>query len=743
MADKITTSGKYWSPKAKDGSMTNHSEGGTGSFMSDGLTTETAISDDQVLALREGKNVEDQTLQFQGLVAHVKERFERSKNKRLNDEQRWLQAYRNYRGVYGPEVAFTDTEKSKAFVKITKTKVLAAYAQTVDILYSGSKFPIGVEASNYPDGIASVVSFDPKSPENNPQMNPQGGAGGGAPAPTSGPSTVARPEISKALGPLTAKLEPIKDKLKPEPGLTPTSFTWSPAIEAARKMDKKLQDQLAEAGADKSLRSVAFEMCLFGEGILKGPLAKDKEYPKWDEEGTYSPVVKQIPDIEFVSLWDAYPDPDAINMTECEYFIQRHRMSKTQLRSLKKRPYFREQSIELAIQDGFNYTEEYWENTIKDYELRQGTERFEVLEYWGMIDSDFEELAEIKIPKEYKDLDQVQVNIWICNGQLLRVVFNPFTPARIPYHAVPYELNPYSFFGVGVAENMEDTQLLMNGFMRMAVDNGVLSGNVILEINEDNLVPGQDFKLYPGKVFRTQGQLGQSIHSIDIKSTTQELNMLFDKARQLADEATGIPSYSHGQGGVQGIGRTASGMQMLMGAAAQNIKAVVRNMDDYLLVPLARDLFAFNMQFEFDKEFIGDLHVVAHGTTSLMRNEVRSQKVLQFLQLTNNPIDNPWVKRDYLLRELAESLDLEADKSVNDPREAGVQAEVMKQMMLAQGIDPNAQQQGAQGGQAQASPPGTAAGQNAGAVPVQGEQGFSGGGGGSANAAAASQQKAQ
>jgi hypothetical protein len=47
---------------------------------------------------------------------------------------------------------------------------------------------------------------------------------------------------------------------------------------------------------------------------------------------------------------------------------------------------------------------------------------------------------------------------------------------RIPFYAFPYELNPYSFFGIGVAENMEDTQQLMNGFMRMAVDNAVFIG---------------------------------------------------------------------------------------------------------------------------------------------------------------------------------------------------------------------------------------------------------------------------
>jgi len=701
---KTTTSSKFWSPEKGDG------------FMSVGTSTEITATSDEILALKDSK-AEDDALKYQSLISFVKERYSRSKSKRLTDEQRWLSAYRNFRGIYGPEVAFTDTEKSQAFIKITKTKVLAAFAQVVDILYSGSKFPIGVESSKDPEGIAKDVHLDPKEPD--PNAPPGGGQGG--PSPATG-STIARPELKAQLGLFQKKLEPVQDKLKDGPGLTPTSFTWSPAIEAARKMDQKMQDQLAEANADKSLRSTAFEMCLFGTGIFKGPLAKDKEYPKWSDDGTYTPLIKMIPDMEFVSIWDSYPDPDATSMADCEYFIQRHRMTRTQLRELKKRPYFRAEAIEQAITDGFNYQEEYWENTIKDYVLRQGTERFEVLEYWGNVDKSFEEITDLDIPKDYKDRDQVQVNIWVCNGNVLRVVFNPFTPARIPYHSCPYELNPYSFFGVGVAENMEDTQLLMNGFMRMAVDNGVLSGNVILEINEDNLVPGQDYKIYPGKVFRTQGQLGQSIHSVDIKSVSQELSMLFDKARQLADEATGIPSYSHGQGGIQGIGRTASGMQMLMGAAAQNIKAVVRNIDDYLLVPLARDLFAFNMQFEFDKEFIGDLHVVALGTTSLMRNEVRSQKVLQFLQLTNNPIDNPWVKRDYLLRELAESLDLEADKSVNDPREAGLQAEIMKQMMIAQGIDPNKQQ----GSQAKA--PGNATGQ--GGSPVPGEQGFSGGGGG-------------
>lgn len=706
--EQTTTSNKFGLP-------------GSG-FMSEGLTTETNFNTDEIISVPETKNVPEENLKYQGVVSYIKDRFERSKNKRRSDELRWLDCYRNYRGIYGPHVRFTDNEKSRAFIKITKTKVLAAHAQIVDILLSGNKFPIGVESSRIPEGIAESVHIDPKDPAAQQQ--------GGGPQTS---ATVARPEILSHLGPLKKLLEPVMDKVKEGPGLTPSSMTWEPAKEAAKKLDNKMQDQLEEAHADKSLRSFVFEMSLFGHGVFKGPFAKDKEYPRWTPEGEYTPIVKPIPHVEFVSIWDSYPDADASNMMECEDFIQRHRLNRTQLRALKKRPFFREESIELAIKDGFNYIPEYWEHELKDYETKTGTERFEVLEFWGIMDAELAEQAELEIPAKFRGQDQIQVNVWICNGHLLRLVYNPFTPARIPFHSCPYELNPYSFFGIGIAENMLDTQLLMNGFMRLAVDNAAISSNVIFEVNESNLEAGQDFKLYPGKVFRTRGQNGQSIWVHKIENVTQECNMLFDKARQLADEATGMPSYAHGQGGVQGIGRTASGMSMLMGAAKENIKAVVRNIDDYLLVPLGKSLFAFNMQFDFDEDFVGDLEVVAMGTTSLMRNEVRSQKVMQFLQLTANPMDAPFVKRDYLLRQLAESLDFEAEKVVNDPRAAGVQALQIQEMMKAQGIDPNKQQ--AQGGAGSNTagapgledPTGTGGGNIApGNAPGPQEQGFSG-----------------
>ena len=637
--------------------------------------------------LEEDGDAEQENTEYSGVYRHIKEKFDRAKRSRNSDEERWMKSYRNYRGLYGTDVQFTDKEKSQAFVKVTKTKVLAAYAQVIDILFAGSKFPIGIEPRNKSTGIEDAVNFDPNELT---KENIKKATGQDVDLPN---ATVVRPDIMETLGLLKPKLEPVEEDLREGVGQTPSSITFEPAKEAAKAMEAKIHDQLNETNASKHLRSVAFEMCLLGSGIMKGPFAFEKEYPKWDEKGEYDPIMQTIAKTEHTSLWNFYPDPDARNIHDAEYVVERHRMSRSQLRALKNRPMFRKDSIELAIELGSNYVDEYWESILDETDYDLESDRYEVLEYWGYLDKDSAEEAEIKIPKALKDQDELQVNAWICNGQILRLVLNPFTPVRIPYHAVPYELNPYSFFGIGVAENMEDTQLLMNGFMRMAVDNAALSANLLIEIDETNLVPGQSLDIYPGKVFRRQaGAPGQSIHSHSFKNVSQECLQMFDKSRQLADEATGMPSFAHGQTGVQGVGRTASGMSMLMGAAAQSIKAVVRNIDDYLLTSLGKSLFAFNMQFNFDPDIKGDLDVIARGTESLMRNEIRSQRLIQFMQMSANPTMAPFVKYDYILRELAASMDLDEDKILNDPREAAIQAKMMAEIAAMMPQPPQGEQ---------------------------------------------------
>ena len=635
------------------------------------------FAEEEVMALEDSADASEDT-QYMGFVDVIRSKFQRSKDKRLSDEERWLRAYKNYRGVYDDTTQFTETERSQIFIKVTKTKVLAAYSQVADVLFAGSKFPIGIEETKVPVGISETVHIDAGVPDQLKEIYDEldvGYDGDGLNIPEG-------TTRSADLNPLRKKLAGVEEDVKEGAGNTPTAAIYEPAKEAAKIMEKKIHDQLDESDGDKHLRFAAFEQCLFGTGIIKGPFAHDVEYPRWNSNGEYDPIFRTMPRIEAVSIWNFYPDSDAMNMQDAEHVIYRHRMSRSQMRELKSRPFFRTEAIERSIEQGPNYTNEYWEDVIDDSHTRDDINRWEVLEYWGIMDAETAQNAGLDLKKELKDQDQIQINAWICAGNIIRLVLNPFKPTRIPFYSFPYELNPYSFFGVGVAENMDDTQMLMNGFMRMAVDNAMLSGNLIFEVDESNLVPGQDLSVYPGKVFRRQGGApGQALFSTKFQNVSSENMMLFDKSRQLADESTGIPSFSHGQTGISGVGRTASGISMLMGAAAQNIKTVVKNIDDYLLSPLGKAMFAFNMQFDFDPEANGDLAVVAKGTESLMRNEIRSQRLMQMMQMGANPMLAPMIKFDYIIREIAASLDLDEDKIVNDPREAAVQAMLMKQYM--------------------------------------------------------------
>ena len=656
-----------------------------------GLTSET----DEVTSLSEDKDDS-----YSNLGSLIESRLKESEQARLYDEKRWLRSYRNYRGIYGSDMAFRDSEKSKVFVKVTKTKVLASYGQLIEVLFSQGKFPIGIQPTSDPLGVAKYAHIKPDNlKQQDARMEDIYGFEGDGREISPGATA---DEIFNGL----------KDKYAkggfdegPAPDLK-TMPQVEPANEAAKNMETLIHDQLEESHAISVMRHVLFEMCLLGTGILKGPFNYEQSEHKWilNDEGEreYKPINKLVPRIEAVSCWDLYPDPDAVQIEDADYIIQRHIFTRTQIRDLVNRPFFRKSAINDLLEGGPNYETRSYETALFDRENQEefNKNRFEVLEYWGTMDKALVEEAGIEMPDEISDdLDEVQINAWISNGQILRLVLNPFTPARNPFMVCPYEINPYQFFGVGIPENMDDAQTIMNGHARMAIDNLALAGNLVFDVDETMLVPGQDMTVYPGKIFRRQsGQTGQAIHGLRFPNTAPENMQMFDRFRQLADESTGIPSYSHGQTGIQSTTRTASGMSMLMGAAALNIKTVIKNIDDYLLKPLGESFFHWNMQFNKDiPEIQGDLDVKARGTSSLMMKEVRSQRLMTFMQVASNQFLAPFVKWHSIIKEIAKSLDVDPDQVVNDPEQAAIFMKLMGEVNGNQQTQGNNPQQGGMG----------------------------------------------
>ncbi len=620
--------------------------------------------------------------QMPGLAGHIKAKFDDAENGRFSYEQRWLQAYKNFRGIYDSTTQYRDSEKSKVFIKITKTKVLAAYGQIIDILFANKKFPLVVEATPMPEGIEQFAHMrTPLDEATQAPSDPYGFPGDGREL-APGAMQANEPHRLGSYGKDFGDMILAGKSRAGEP-------QFEPAKEQARKMEKCIHDQLLDTNAVSEFRKAIFESSLFGTGIVKGPFNFYKRVHNWkmNEEGEreYDPYERTVPRIEHVSVWDFHPDPSATSVEDCEYVIERHRMNRQQLRSLVMRPHFDAQAIEECLAKGPNYEDKYYEDTIREDETEPhiSENRYEVLEYWGVLDSKFAKEVGLEGAGDMSEFDQMQVNIWVCGTMILRCVVNPFTPARIPYQAFPFEINPYQIWGVGVAENMEDAQMLMNGHVHMAIDNLALAGNLVFDVDEASLVPGQNMDIFPGKIFRRQsGVTGTAINGLKFPNTAGENIQMYQISRQLADEETGIPSITHGQTGVTGTGRTAAGLSMLMGSAGLSMKTVIKNIDDHLLKPIGEAFFQWNMQFgENIDDITGDLEIKPRGVAAVMQKEVRTQRLTSLLQTVANPMLAPFVKIPNLMRELAISQDIDPDSLVNDANEAQVYAQMLQGMM--------------------------------------------------------------
>ena len=620
-----------------------------------------------------------------GLAGYIRSKFEDAENGRYTYEQRWLKAFKNFRGIYDSSTQYRDSERSRVFIKITKTKVLAAYGQIIDILFANKKFPLVVEPTPVPEGIAEFAHM--KTPLDD-IVDPYGFNGDGR---------MLEPGAMQATpGGDTDFLGGLKNRYNGMPIAEGPALMGeaqiSPAQKAALNLEKTIHDQLLDTSAVNVFRSAIFESALLGTGVVKGPFNFYKRIHKWtrgdDGDRVYEPYEKVVPRIEHVSAWDFHPDPSATSIEDCEYVIQRHRLNKQQLRALINLPYFYKDAIENALAKGSNYEDKYYEDTIREDETEAYYQenRFEVLEYWGVLDRYFAEEVGMDIPEGMSSMDQLQVNVWVCGPFVLRCVLNPFTPARIPYHVFPYEINPYQMWGVGIAENMEDAQMLMNGHVRMAIDNLSLAGNLVFDVDEASLVPGQNMDIFPGKIFRRQsGVTGTAINGLKFPNTAPENIQMYQISRQLADEETGLPSIMHGQTGVSGTGRTASGLSMLLGGASLSLKTVIKNIDDALLKPLGEAYFQWNMQFNNDAPDIeGDLEIKPRGVAAVMQKEVRTQRLTTLLQTVSNPMLAPFIKIPNLMRELAIAQDIDPDSLVNDVSEAQIFAEMLKGLANAQ-----------------------------------------------------------
>ncbi len=621
------------------------------------------------------------------MIPVIRMYVEDAERSRLHKESQWLQNINNQAGLY-QNSKLRETEAEDVFITTTSVKVRAAFSQLREALLTGDSFPIEVSPTPIPTGISEFshlkgemdVDAEPTGEqESQPSQAELLNVGFSGDDQTIAPGATQEAMKEGLIAGWMAKLKGAKEDQLVE-GKDPSGGpTLQPAKQAAKQMEKIIQDQLLESKAKTHLRKSLYDCVLLGTGIIRGPFNVNKTINRWID-GEYAPEIQKVPRISRVSPWDLYIDPSADTFEDADWVVQRHRMTERKVKELMERPHFDIQMIkELLAESVGNYVERSYETQIRSGSDEEVTDLYEVLEFWGYIDTDLaREEYKLDVPQDAGM--SVQVNMWISGDKVLRVVVNPFLPQRIPYMVFPYEVDSKDgIYGTGIPELMEHNQRLMNGFMRLAVENAAYAGSMVFEVDESMLAAGEDFRMYPGKIFRTNaGMQGTAVKGTKFPSTANENMLMFDKMRQLADEATGIPSVLHGQTGVAGTGRTASGLAMLMQTGSASIKGVIQNIDDALLRPLGQALFQWNMQFNNDKpNIIGDLDIKATGSLGILNKETQTQNLQTLLQLSANPALAPLVRLTTVVEDLVSSMGLDPESYINNPEEAQVYAALM------------------------------------------------------------------
>jgi hypothetical protein len=318
----------------------------------------------------------------------------------------------------------------------------------------------------------------------------------------------------------------------------------------------------------------------------------------------------------------------------------------------------------------FEYGDQQRDNLEGKYHSRLSNDNIiEALEFWGPV------MGSMLLDWGMKGVEPnkvYEINAWQIGSFTIKVVLNPDPLGQRPYEIASWREIPGAFWGTALPEVMRDVQIMCNASARSLANNmGIASGPQV-EVAVDRLADGEDVtQVYPWKIWQTTsdktggGQPGVRFYSPEMKAA--ELMGIYNQFARQADEVTGIPNYIYGSGsGASGAGRTASGLSMLMDNAAKGIKSAIMNIDK-IVEMVVHKFYIHNMMYNPDPFIKGDFKVISRGAMGMLAKEQIQVRRNEFLAATNNPVDLQIIGvegRAYLLRELANGLNMDTDKLV-------------------------------------------------------------------------------
>lgn len=486
------------------------------------------------------------------------------------------------------------------------------------------------------------------------------------------------------------------------------------AQKRADRAAAKIEDLLVEGGFLEAYSEFRRYLCTYQMGILKGPVMKRVKRTKW-AGGRMTTVEEVIPTWQAVNPHDFYPAPNTRSLNR-GYTCERYRIDKSDLSRMRGVDGWNTEEIEEVLRDtsgDSDIANRQW--ITGDAERAQMEDRqnpnlaggpgagiVEGWEFWGCASTEMLREWESKGGKGLAtdeladDYAYHEIQAIILHDRVVKAVLNPDPLGRRIYYAARYENVPGSVWGKSIPEKMRDCQIAYNASIRNMLDNMAMTSGPQGAVDVDVLPEGEDPRIVvPWRIWRYHGNqlnkgMGQSgsrkpVEFFNIEAHIQELLEIAEYFEGKADDRTLIPRFIHGNQEITGAGETASGLSMLMNAAAKGIKSVIGNIDRDVIRPLIEQIYTWLMIYSDDEEIKGDCRVVARGATGLLVREQTQLRRQEFLNNTANPTDLQIIGlegRAEVLRAIAADLDMPQAEIVPDKQK--LMAKVQQMQMQAQ-----------------------------------------------------------
>lgn len=573
----------------------------------------------------------------------IQEKFEEARDYRRDHEQHWLEAYDAYRGKYPSKISKAHELASERgiFVNQTRRKINSAKIKINTLLFEDGKVPFSITPSRKPRFYPPDIQVQPD-----------------------------RPDL-------------FEDAI----------------LERSKQMEFKIRDILERTNYNEEVQHSIHEMCLYGTGCTKGISLEYKNFPVYTTATTPDQMVQVestleqelMPACKFVSIWNVFPSPEAINAEDADYVIQRSFLSKIQLRKLAKTAEgFIPGALEEVIEEEVGLAHG-WDDSEhpKKYNETSATrlKKFEVLEFWGRLDG---KDLEPHLPIDSEDIpDALPVVITVIGDKVVKIAENPFDDT-LPFHFCNWQKNPESIWGDGIYYAIRDAQAILNFSYAMMVEGKSLSAAPLTVIDPNAFEPGTDTEqIYPGKQFRVKpgASVRDSFASVQIPDVTSGLLQLIQQLEREADLDSGQTSIGYGDQSPAQT-KTATGMSILNSNANRQTADVVRSVSSMITKNISA-VYRWLMVDSTDMSIKGDYEAISTGYEQYVAKEVHNTQLINFLQVIGQmPEIKQYLKQEAFTRPLLRAFNMEPDKVVKTEEEVTqemqAQQEAQQKQMEAQ-----------------------------------------------------------